>query len=551
VLPVRTAVAVVKVVTADPEATAVVSNTALVSGSNTVTVTVTASDGSSRQIPIYVTVTPLSSNTNLSTLQVNGSSVVSGATVNVANRTTSVPVVAVASDSDATVAVSGNTSLKTGNNTVSVVVTAANGTKKTYTVNVVVAKSSNKDLQSLTVNGLDATGGSVTLPSRTSTAVVKAVTADAEASVSVTGTSLVSGPNTVSVTVTAADGSTRVVNIAVIVTPLSSDKSLKTFKINNADYTSGSTVQLGFGATSVAVQAVANDSGAKVDVAGNTSLTGGLNTVTVTVTAANGDVGIYTAQVNVPVRSSNANISTAAGTWTINGVDVSNESTVVELPAGVTAVSAAAKTADSKATLLITGTTGLTAGDNVVTFKVVAEDGTTNTYTRTVRVKALSSNTKLTSLTVAGQSAVDGATVSVEYGTTRVSVVPVLDSAESSVTVTGNTSLVTGDNTVQVVVTAPSGASKTYSVTVNVAKLVSNTKLATFTVNGNAVVDGSTVNVAAGTKRLKVSAIAADSTASVVVTGKAVVDGVNTLTVVVTALSGDSTTYTVTVNVGN
>jgi hypothetical protein len=273
--------------------------------------------------------------------------------------------------------------------------------------------------------------------------------------------------------------------------------------------------------------------------------------VTVTVTAANGDVGIYTAQVNVPVRSSNANISTAAGTWTINGVDVSNESTVVELPAGVTAVSAAAKTADSKATLLITGTTGLTAGDNVVTFKVVAEDGTTNTYTRTVRVKALSSNTKLTSLTVAGQSVVDGATVSVEYGTTRVSVVPVLDSAESSVTVTGNTSLVTGDNTVQVVVTAPSGASKTYSVTVNVAKLVSNTKLATFTVNGNAVVDGSTVNVAAGTKRLKVSAIAADSTASVVVTGKAVVDGVNTLTVVVTALSGDSTTYTVTVNVGN
>jgi hypothetical protein len=154
-------------------------------------------------------------------------------------------------------------------------------------------------------------------------------------------------------------------------------------------------------------------------------------------------------------------------------------------------------------------------------------------------------------LTVAGQSVEDNATVNVEYGTTRVSVLPVLDSTESSVTVTGNTALTSGNNTVQVVVSAPSGVSKTYTVTVNVAKLVSNTDLATFTVNGNVVVDGSTVNVASGTTRLKVSAIAADSTASVVVSGKVVVDGVNTLTVVVTALSGDSTTYTVTVNVGN
>ena len=540
--------------TADSKATLVITGaTGLSTGENTVTFKVVAEDGvTTNSYTRTVRVKALSSNTKLTSLTVAGQSVEDNATVNVANRTVSVPVVALAADSDATVAVSGNSSLKTGNNIVSVVVTAANGTKKTYSVTVVVAKSSNKELQSLTVNGLDATGGSVTLPSRTSVAVVKAVTADADATVAVSGANLVSGLNTVSVTVTAADGSSRVVNIAVTVTPLSSDKSLKTFKINNVDYVANSTVQLGFGATSVAVQAVANDSGAKVDVTGSSPLVGGLNTVTVTVTAANGDVGIYTAQVNVPVRSSNANISTVAGTWTINGVDVSNESTVVELPAGVTAVSAAAKTADSKATLVITGATGLTTGDNAVAFKVVAEDGvTTNTFNRTVRVKALSSNTKLTSLTVAGQSVDDGATVNVEYGTTRVSVAPVLDSAESSVTVSGNTGLVTGINTVSVVVTAPSGASKTYSVTVNVAKLVSNTDLKVFTVNGNAVVDGSTVNVDAGTKRLKVSAIAADATASVAVTGKAVSDGVNTLTVVVTATSGDSTTYTVTVNVGN
>ena len=64
--------------------------------------------------------------------------------------------------------------------------------------------------------------------------------------------------------------------------------------------------------------------------------------------------------------------------------------------------------------------------------------------------------------------------------------------------------------------------------------------------------DNASINVAAGTKRVSVSAIAADSKASVEVTGKTGLNsGVNTLTVKVTALSGASTTYTVTVNVGN
>jgi hypothetical protein len=71
-------------------------------------------------------------------------------------------------------------------------------------------------------------------------------------------------------------------------------------------------------------------------------------------------------------------------------------------------------------------------------------------------------------------------------------------------------------------------------------------------VNDQAVTNGGTVNVAAGTTRVRVSAIADDAKASVVVDGKSGLGaGANTLTVTVTALSGDSTTYTVTVNVGN
>jgi len=86
---------------------------------------------------------------------------------------------------------------------------------------------------------------------------------------------------------------------------------------------------------------------------------------------------------------------------------------------------------------------------------------------------------------------------------------------------------------------------------VNVAVPSANSSLSTFTVNGTVVTHGSVVNLASGTKRVKVAAIAGDSSSSVSVTGKVVVEGVNTLTVVVTALNGDSTTYIVTLNVGN
>jgi len=550
-LPAKTGQALVKVVTSDPEATFQVTGTTLVSGSNTVNVSVNAADGTNRQIAISVYVTPLSSNTALSSLKVDGVTVADGGSVSVANRTVTVPVAAVAADAEALVAVSGNTGLKTGSNTVSVTVTAADGSKKIYTVTVVVAKSSNKELSVLSVNGVNAVSGSVTLPARTASAVVKAVTVDTDATVAVTGTTLSSGANTVTVTVTAADASTSQILISVYVTPLSSDTTLKTFTVNGT--TSPTSLDLPVGSKSVVVVAVANDSGAKVEVTGNTALNAGANTVRVRVTAANGDVQDYNVAVNVAARSTNANLSSVAGTWTINGVDVSDSTTVIELPAGTTGVTASAKTADSKATLVISGASGLKTGANTVTFTVTAEDGTTtNSYERTVSVKALSSNTNLTSLTVAEQLVVDGATVNVAAGTARVSVVPVLESEESKFTVSGNTGLVAGSQNVVVTVTAPSGASATYTIAVVVAVPASNTNLSTFTINGTTVTDGGSISVAAGTTRLHVSAIAEDAKASVAVVGKSdLKTGANTLTVTVTALSGDSTTYTVTVNVGN
>jgi hypothetical protein len=84
-----------------------------------------------------------------------------------------------------------------------------------------------------------------------------------------------------------------------------------------------------------------------------------------------------------------------------------------------------------------------------------------------------------------------------------------------------------------------------------VATPPSDTTLKTFTVNGKAVSAGDVFVVAAGTSRVSVSAIANDSKASVTISGKSSLKaGDNLLIVKVTALSGDSTTYAVTLRVG-
>ena len=554
-VPALTTSVVVETLTNDPEASAAVTGrTGLVGGDNTVTVVVTAANGTStKSYSVTVRVLVLSSDVTLKNFTVNAQAFVEGLTVSVPFGTRSVDVVAEANDAGAKFAVIGNGALKTGSNNVTLRVTAANGTTKDYVVVVNVLKSTSTVLSALFVNGQNAlTASSITVPARTTLAQVKAATADAEATVAISGTTLTTGSNTVVVEVTAADGTTkRTVNVTVVVTALSSDATLKSLTVNGAPYTTR--VELPIGSKLVPVVAVANDSGASVEITGNTNLVAGLNNVRVRVTAANGTTADTTVEAFVLARSTNTGISTVAGTWLINGVDVVVEGTVVELAAGRTAVAASARPADAKATIAVTGTSGLVAGLNTVTFTVTAEDGTsTASYTRSVRVAELSSNTTLTSLTIAGSVVVSGDTVNVPFGTTRVSVIPVVASAEAKFTISGNTELGTGSNPVVVTVTAPSGAQTVNTVTVVVAAPAANTGLSTFTINDQAVTDGATVNVAAGTTRVRVSAIADDSKASVAIEGRSDLSaGNNILTVTVSAISGASRTYTVTVNVGN
>jgi hypothetical protein len=568
VLPPRSAIVAVKAVTVDPDASVVVTGTALVPGDNTVTVTITAADSTARVVSVPVYVTPLSSNSNLASFKVNGEDIATDEQiVFVAHGTTSVTVLATAQDSSAIVAVAGGTGLRTGNNPVAVSVIAADGTKKVYTAVIRVRKSSNTNLESVRINGVAVVADStIQLPARTTQVTVKAVPNEAEASVVVTGaTGLSAGPNNLRITVAAPSGIEVAYNYTLNVAALSSNANLGSLFVGTSDVLASlvdgeltTPIVLPVGSTNIPFVAKPASNEATIAFATGsalpTALRPGSNRIVVEATAADGTTKkTFAVTVVVTQRSSNSNISTEAGTWTINGTDVSNSATVIELPAGTTAVTAKAKTADAKATLAINGATGLLAGSNIVRFVVTAEDGvSTTTYERTVTVRTVSSNTNLTSLVVAGKTVVSGGSVSVPAGTTRVEVIPTLESKEAKFAVTGNTGFLNGTtNTVAVTVTAPSGAISIYTVSVVVAAPASDTSLSLFNVEGTLVSDGSVLNFAAGKTTLKVAAKAKDLTAAVTILGKSgLVAGVNLLIVTVTAKSGASSVYTVTINVG-
>jgi hypothetical protein len=86
--------------------------------------------GTVKALSVYTGVAPTYSTVNtLSTFTINGTSALTaGTSINVANGTTSVTVVATPTQSGATRVITGATGLVTGNNTVTVVVTAEDGT---------------------------------------------------------------------------------------------------------------------------------------------------------------------------------------------------------------------------------------------------------------------------------------------------------------------------------------------------------------------------------------------------------------------------------------
>ncbi|MDP2814195.1 MAG: cadherin-like beta sandwich domain-containing protein [Erysipelotrichaceae bacterium] len=200
-------------------------------------------------------VVPKSTNNNLASLSVNGTSVpgfsASDTSYTMANTdATTITIAASASDSKASVSGTGTKSLTYGVNKFNIVVTSESGAKKTYTVTITRNdfRSTNNDLKSLTVEGYtvvfdkDKLTYTVIVDNAVTTVNVGAQAADDKASVSGTGAkTLKIYSNLINIVVTAENTSkkTYVINVvrrdaAGIAGDLSRDNKLKSLVI--ADY---------------------------------------------------------------------------------------------------------------------------------------------------------------------------------------------------------------------------------------------------------------------------------------------------------------------------
>ncbi|MCX6979247.1 MAG: cadherin-like beta sandwich domain-containing protein [Verrucomicrobia bacterium] len=429
-------------------------------GTNTITTVVTAQDGvTTKTYAIIVTrAGSLSNNSDLASLVPSTGTLVPGFssgtliyTEGVSNATASMTVTPTVADSTATVTVngfavtsgtaSGVIALNVGANVITTMVTAQDGvTTKTYTVTVMRATppSNNADLSSLLPSAgtlSPAFSNTITsytesVPNATASMAVTPTVAQANATVTVNGTTVASGTasgsialnvgaNIITTVVTAQDGVTTK-NYTITITranPVS----------NNADLAS-----------------LVPSTGTPAPVFSNT------------ITSYTESVPNATASMTVTPTVAQAN-----ATVKVNGTAVASGTA--------------------------SGSIALNVGANVITTVATAQDGvTTKTYMITVtRAAALSNNADLASL-LPSAGTLAPAFASGTNATASITVTPTVAQAGATVKVNGTTvasgsasaaiALAVGVNpAISIVVTAQDGiTAKTYTLTVTRAVALSN-----------------------------------------------------------------------------
>ena len=414
------------------------------------------------------------------------------------------------------------------------------------TLGVSAANAADNSLSTFTVNGhAVAVGSSVDLDPYTTSVDVVAIPTDSSSVATVTGaTGLQVGNNPLVVTVSNPDETSASYNVNLNVAL--SDNTSSVITVNGEELINGDAKELDWGTTSVNVVATPNDPFANVVVTGATGLTTGDNLLDVVVTAADG-VSKEETQITLTVLP---NTDTSVSSITVDGVSV-NDGDTVGLDALTTDVNIEVGTVDQDATVSITGGEGLFPGANSVSIIVTAADGVTSQeYNLTLDV-ALNIDTSLATFTVDGFDVEDNDILDLDPLTTDVAVDVETTDPDASFVINGGSDLVPGENDLVVSVFAADGVtSRDYFVTLNVLPNT-DTSVATFTVNGDTVADGDSVDLDPFTQAVDVVVETTDPDASYVIDGDSnLVVGENILTLTVTAADQSTTMdYQVTLNV--
>jgi tRNA threonylcarbamoyladenosine modification (KEOPS) complex Pcc1 subunit len=678
-------------------------------GSNTITVIVTAQDGATKTYTIAVTraAPTLSSDATLSALTISSgalspafSSTTTSYVNSVENGTSSVTITPTRNESHATITVNGNSvtsgsasgtiNLNTGSNTITIVVTAQDNSTKTYTI--IVSRDSPSASNDATLSSLIISSGTLS-PAFSSNTVsytdfvangvslvsVTPTRNESHATITVNGNPVTSGSasgainlnvgsNTITVIVTAQDGITTKTYTIVVgrASPtLSSDATLSSLIISSGTLSpafSSSTISytdsVANGTSSVTVTPTRNESHATITVNGSSVTSGsasgtinlntGSNTITVIVTAQDNSTKTYTitviravegvistytiTPVSTSINEGNAltfNVTTTdvpvdtelfwTVTYPVAAIALSNDATLSALTIssgtlnpsfssgtisyidfvanGVSSVTVTPTRNESHATITVNGSSvtsgspsssiNLNVGSNTITIVVTAQDNSTKTYTIIVSRASptLSSDATLSALTISSgiltpsfSSGTISYVDSVANEVSSVTVTPTRNESHATITVNGNSvtsgsasgaiNLNVGLNTITIIVTSQDNGTKTYTIIVSRAApaVSSDATLSSLIISSGALSPAfsSTTtsyvdSVANGTSSVTVTPTRNDSNATITVNGNSVTSGVasgainlnvgsNTITIIVTAQDNSTKTYTIIVS---
>ena len=321
-------------------------NITLTGNETVATIKVTAEDGSVKTYTVKIEKeeqeqeeVKKSNDATLKKLDVSGytltptfKSNVNNYSMKVRNNITSLNVTAIPNNNEAQVLISGNKNWKEGNNTVTIKVTAEDGTVNTYIVNVERASSNNDTktdtksndnyLKSLTVKSShemepsfnkNVNSYNIKVPYEVEKLDLSYITSNEKAKVEITGNEnfKVGSVNTVEIKVTAEDGSVRIYSLNVTRSTASSKTDLKDITIDNVSITpkfdpnnQEYTAKVDGNTNKLDIKATPSDSSSKVEIIGNENLKVGHNTVLIKVTDKDGFTKYYSIDVEKEEKES-------------------------------------------------------------------------------------------------------------------------------------------------------------------------------------------------------------------------------------------------------
>lgn len=320
------------------------------------------------------------------------------------------------------------------------------------------------------------------------------------------------------------------------------------------------------------ISATAADSNAVVTGTGNVSLNYGNNTFNITVRSEAGTTRTYTINVNRPDnRSTNNNLSSLS--VNIGNISFNKDTTSYRLTTKSSSVNITATKEDTKAT--ITGDIGnksLSIGTNTFKINVVAENGSTKTYTITIVRESnqkqdttsgnKNSNNNLSSLFVTNTNIAFDKNITIYNLTTSASSTYISASRETTTaTITGDTGkhdLKVGKNQFIIRVIAENGSKKTYTINITREESKSNNNylksltLSNGSINFKKTTTEYNINVAKDIDKITIGATLEDSKSSFENGfGPREVNlslGNNTIYIKVKSESGQVKTYTLNIN---